>query len=151
MKVEEDIVNALLGLFLAIALCFFLLICLSPDLNSKDKVEVIYDDNGIVEYVKINNVEHQVIPTPKVDLMLDTIEMQKRQIELRDEQIDSFRKISDRQKADLQMCRADRQQAYNAINACKSKERPLHEEPLVAFAGGYAVCAATFAVWQYTQ
>lgn len=148
---NEDTKTVLLGLFCAIALCLFLFICMSPDLNSKDRVEIIYDENGLVEFVKINNIEHQVIPTPKVDYMLDLIEMQKRQIELREEQIDSFQKISDRQKSDLEMCRADRQQAYTALDTCKSQEVPLHREPLVAFAGGYAVCAATFAVWQYTQ
>lgn len=151
MKIEEDVLNVLLGLFLSIMLCLFILICFNPYSYGKDNVQIVYDDNGLVEYVKINNIEHQVMPTPKVDLMLDTIEMQKRQLELRDEQIDSFRKISERQKADLEMCRTDRKQAYNALDICLSKERPLHEEPLVAFAGGYAVCAATFAIWQYTQ
>jgi hypothetical protein len=82
--------------------------------------------------------------------MLDLIDVQSKQLQHREEQIESYEKISSRQKADLEMCRTDRVQAYSALDKCIAKEVPFHREPTVAFASGYAVCAATFAVWQYT-
>jgi hypothetical protein len=119
--------------------------------ETKDMVEVVYDSDGLVEYVKINNIEHQVIPTIKVELMLDTIELKTKVLIERESQIATYQKISDQQKADLQMCISDRKQVYKALDLCISQDQPVYKEPTVTFVAGFVACTATYALWQHTQ
>lgn len=120
--------------------------------KTKQTVEAVYKDDGLtIDYVVIGGVEHQILPTASMDLLLDSLETKDRQLKLREEQITSYQKISDRQKADLQMCHSDRKQAYGHLDMCLAREIPFYQTNEFSFLGGYVACAASYAIWNATR
>jgi len=86
-----------------------------------------------------------------MDMLLDDLDTKTKQIELRDQQIASYQRISERQKADLEMCRIDRNKAYSQLDLCLAKETPFYQTNEFSFMGGYLACAASYAVWSATK
>ncbi len=138
-------------LVFALFVCVFGL-CLNAELQAKDKLVPVYKEDGLtIEYVIINGIEHQVLPTTSVDLLLETLDLKERQIDEQNKQIQSYIKISERQKADLEMCRTDRKMAYGQLDVCLAKEIPFYQTNEFSFVSGYAACAASYAIWSAVQ
>jgi hypothetical protein len=134
-----------------VMVCCTIGLCGYSEAQSKDSLTPVYTENGTIDYIVINGVEHQVLPTLSMDMLLDDLDTKTKQIELRDQQIASYQRISERQKADLEMCRIDRNKAYSQLDLCLAKETPFYQTNEFSFMGGYLACAASYAVWSATK
>lgn len=143
-----------LAFFLLLMYLFWGYLCGYSEAHGKTKqtIEPVYKDDGItIDYVIVGGVEHQILPTISMDLLLDTLETREKQLKAREEQITAYIKISERQKSDLEMCIADRKEAYKHLDMCLAKEIPFYQTNEFSFIGGYVACAASYAVWNATR
>lgn len=143
-----------LALFLLVMFLILGALCgySSAQAKTKQTIEPVYKDDGVtIDYVVIGGIEHQILPTVSMDLLLDTLEAKDRQLKAREEQITAYLKISERQKSDLKMCETDRKEAYKHLDMCLAKDVPFYQTNEFSFVGGYLACAASYAVWNATR
>lgn len=136
------------------------LLAFGASANTKSRVyKDVYDDKGLVPYaVEVNGEIFILVSEEKArknEGELSECRMklpyQTEIIEQQNVAIAKLGELSELRKADLAVCVEDRRQAIQQLTSIAKQERPFFEKPQVNQALGFVACAATFAVWQWSD
>lgn len=119
----------------------------------------VYDDNGVVPFaVELDGEVYILVKEDKARAQLAELSecqlrspYQAKIIEQQQIAISKLDELAQVRKQDLLVCVEDRRQAYVQLTSIAKREQPFFEKPNVNQALGFAACAATFAVWQWSD
>jgi len=136
------------------------LLAFAADAGTKRRIyKDVYDDKGIVPLAVELDGEIYILVSEdkareregelsecrlKMPYQRDIIEQQRIAIE-------KLGELAADRKQDLSVCVEDRRQAHRELSKLAQREQPFFEKTQVNQALGFAVCAATFAVWQWSD
>lgn len=136
------------------------LLAFGASADSKKRVyRDVYDDQGVVPYavevdgevfilVRENKAREQQAQLAECQIRGP---YQQKIIEQQEIAIKKLDELAAVRKQDLLVCVEDRRQAYAQLSSIARREQPFFEKPSVNQALGFAACAATFAVWQWSD
>lgn len=136
------------------------LLAFGASANTKKRVfKDVYDDNGVVPFaVEMDGEIYILVAEDKArkaegELSECRLKLpyQTQIIEQQGVAIGKLQELSELRKADLAVCVADRREAYQQLSSIAKQERPFFEKPQINQALGFVACAATFAVWQWSD